>query len=165
MYSRVEIINKIKTIEKCGGVYKWYMTPEGTDLLGIPTEGCTEKDGLRLVYIGLSKNMRMRLKWHCEDKHLQSSIKSSALSVLRQKLNTLLTDRWDGKEEVDKFMDQHMKVEFEYLDKYKEIELQEIVSNKLPLNARNNPNFPEFRRNLSKRNGQAKRNSLEYLAP
>jgi hypothetical protein len=160
MFTRIEIINKIKTIKKCGGVYKWYMTIEGANLLGIPLEGATLKEGLYLVYVGLSKNMQGHLKWHCDDKHRFSSIKSGTLSILRQKLNTLITGRWDGKDEVDQFMNQHMKVEFEYSDKYKKIELREIIANKLPLNARNNPNFPKFRRSLSKRNGQAKRDSL-----
>ena len=160
MKTRIQILNEIKTIEKRGGVYKWYMTKEGADQLGIPLEETTVKNDLHLVYVGLSKNMRMRLEWHAGDKHRPSSIKSGTLSVLRQKLNTLLTGRWDGKEVVDQFMDQHMRVEFEYSDNYEELELKEIQSNKLPLNARNNPNFAKFRRELSKRNGQAKRNSL-----
>ena len=160
MKTRIQILNEIKTIEKRGGVYKWYMTKEGAEQLGIPLQGTTVKNNFHLVYVGLSKDIRMRLKWHTGDKHRLSSIKSGTLSVLRQKLNTLLTGRWDNKEEVDQFMDQHMRVEFEYSDDYESLELQEIQSNKLPLNARNNPNFTEFRRELSKRNGQAKRNSL-----
>tara|TARA_R110000744_G_C19000946_1_gene521807 strand:- start:71 stop:553 length:483 start_codon:yes stop_codon:yes gene_type:complete len=160
MKTRTQILNEIKTIEKIGGVYKWYMTKEGAYQLGIPLNETTIKNGLHLVYVGLSKDMRMRLQWHTGDKHRPSSIKSGTLSVLRQKLNTLLTGRWDGKEEVDQFMDQHMKVEFEYSDNYETLELREIQANRLPLNARNNPNFTEFRRELSKRNGQAKRNSL-----
>jgi len=160
MKTRTQILTEIKTIEKRGGVYKWYMTKEGAEQLGIPLNCTTIKNGLHLVYVGLSKDIRMRLKWHTDDKHRPSSIKSGTLSVLRQKLNTLLTGRWNNKELVDQFMDQHMKVEFEYSDDYKNLELQEIQSNKLPLNARNNPNFTEFRRELSKRNGQAKRNSL-----
>ena len=160
MKTRIQILNEIQTIKKQGGVYKWYITKEGADQLGIPLTGTTIKNNLHLVYVGLSKDMRMRLKWHADDKHRPSSIKSGTLSVLRQKLNTLLTGRWDGKEIVDDFMGHHMKVEFEYSDDYETLELKEIQSNKLPLNARNNPNFTEFRRELSKRNGQAKRNSL-----
>ena len=67
-------MNEYLTIKKQGGVYKWYMTQEGADLLGIPTEGTTEKDGYKMVYIGLSSNMRMRLKWHCFDLHLPNSL-------------------------------------------------------------------------------------------
>ena len=160
MKTRTQILNEIKTIEKRGGVYKWYMTKEGADQLGIPLKGTTIKNGLYLVYVGLSKNLRNRLRGHCNGKHTQSDIKSGGLSVLRQKLNTLLTGRWDDKDAVNTLMDQHMVVEFEYSDDYEALELQEIQANKLPLNARNNSNFTEFRRELSKRNGQAKRNSL-----
>ena len=163
MKTRRQIIDEYLTIEKKGGVYKWYMTQEGADLLSIPTEGTTEKDGYKLVYIGLSSNMRMRLKWHCLDIHLPSSIKAGTLSILRQKINTLLTGRWYDKEQVDQFIDEHMRVEFEYSEDYKELELIEIRSNKCPLNARNNPYFNEFRRELSKKNGQAKRDSVKYL--
>lgn len=160
MKTRTQILNDIKNIEKRGGVYKWYMTEEGANQLGVPLDGTTTKEGFYLVYVGLSKDLRMRLKWHAGDKHRPSSIKSGTLSVLRQKLNTLITGRWDGKEVVDEFMDKHMRVEFEYSDDYEVLELKEIQSNKLPLNARNNPNFSEFRKKLSKRNGQAKRDSL-----
>jgi hypothetical protein len=159
MKTRIQILNEIKTIEKTGGVYKWYISQEGANQLGLPTEGCTENDGFKLVYIGLSKDLRMRLKWHCGDKHRNSSIKSGTLSVLRQKINTLINDSWDSKEIVDKFMDDYMRVEFEYTDKYEEVELEMIQSHTLPLNARNNPH--PFRKELSKRNGQAKRNTLK----
>ena len=163
MKTRKEIINEIKTIETRGGVYKWYMTKEGAGQLGIPLEGTTVKNNLHLVYIGESKDMRMRLEWHTDDKHKPGSIKSGFLSVLRQKLNTLLTGRWDGKEEVDYFMDQHMKVEFEYTNNYKELQNQEIKNNPSPLNSQKSPYFPEFRRELRKRNSQAKRNTIEGL--
>ena len=138
------------------------MVESNYDILGI-VEGTTEKDGYKLVYIGLSSNMRMRLKWHCFDQHFPSSIKAGTLSVLRQKINTLLTGRWCDKEQVDQFIDDHMRVEFEYSKDYEKLELVEIRSNKCPLNARNNPHFNEFRRELSKKNGQAKRDSLKYL--
>ncbi len=36
-------------------------------------------------------------------------------------------------------MDDYMRVEFEYTDKYEEVELEMIQSHTLPLNARNNP--------------------------
>lgn len=159
MKTRTQILTEIKSIEESGGVYRWYMSQEGADQLCIPTGGCTEKDGFKLVYIGLSKDLRMRLKWHCGDKHAPSSIKHGTLSVLRQKLNTLLNDRWDSKELVDEFIDAHMRVEFEYTTEYEQIELKLINSHVLPLNARNNPH--PFRRELSKRNGQAKRNTLK----
>ena len=160
MRTRLEILQQIKTINKSGGVYKWYITPQGAESLNIPVNGTTMKNGLHLVYVGLSKNLRQRLNWHCGDQHRPSSIKSGTLSVLRQKINALLTDRWDNKELVDDFMNQHMLVEFEYSEDYETLELTEINNNKLPLNARNNPNFTEFRRFLSRKNGQAKRNSL-----
>jgi hypothetical protein len=162
MYTRSQIIESIKSIPNEGGVYFWYVDELGGKKLNIPLEGCTFKDGYYLIYIGLSKDIRMRLKWHTTDKHRPSGIKSGTLSVLRQKLSALLYDNWHSKEQVDTFMDEHMKVEYIIDPEYKQSEIQLIHSHVLPLNVRDN-NHP-FIKTMRKKNGQAKRNSLKYLA-
>jgi len=103
----------------------------------------------------------MRLKWHTTDKHSLSGIKSGTLSVLRQKLSALLFGNWHSKEEVDAFMDNHMRVEYQTNPEYKQVEYNLIQSHVLPLNVKDNDH--PFRKKLSKLNGQAKRNSLEHL--
>lgn len=95
MVSREYLINT--KLPKEGGVYRWYVTKEGAELLNVPLEGCSVKDDMYLIYIGLSKNLSQRLKWHADDKHRPSSIKSGTLSVLRQKLCALLFNNWSNK--------------------------------------------------------------------
>ena len=162
MFTRLHIIENIKSIPKVGGIYFWYVDKKGALQLGISVDGCTMKNGYYLIYIGLSKDLRMRLKWHTVDKHRPSSIKSGTLSVLRQKLSALLFNNWHSKDGVDQFMDKHMKVEYIVNPNYKQVEVELIHSHVLPLNVKDN-NHP-FIKEMKKLNGQAKRNSLEYLA-
>jgi hypothetical protein len=163
MFSRLQIIESLKSIPNKGGVYFWYVDANGASKLGISIDGCSIKNNYFLIYIGLSQDLRMRLKWHTTDKHSLSSIKAGTLSVLRQKLSTLLFDNWHSKDGVDEFMDKHMKVEYQLNPEYEQVEIELINSHVLPLNVRGN-NHP-FIKELSTRNSQAKRNSLEYLAP
>jgi len=159
MHTREYLINT--PLPKEGGIYKWYVTKEGANQLSIPIDGCLIKNEMYLIYIGLSKNLNQRLKWHADDKHRISSIKSGTLSVLRQKLCALLYSNWSNKEGVDNFMNSHMRVEFEVNPNYEKDEKQLIKEHVLPLNVRHN-NHP-FRKTLSKINSQAKKNSLNEL--
>ena len=161
MYSRNQLIKNLDSIPTQGGVYFWYVSEAGAKRLNIPVEGCTTKNGYYLVYIGLSKDLKMRLKWHTVDSHRVSSVKAGAITVLRQKLSTLLSNNWHSGTVVDDFMDNSMLVEWSANPNYEKVELELIQSNILPLNVRNNKH--PFRRELSKRNMQAKRNSLNYF--
>ena len=96
------------TFPELKGIYFWFLTEDGlrlfsknlsseTDLL--PNSFLTSKG--YLVYIGQAGcrktnnnkgNLRQRIKWHINETHKFSSVKSGVLSTLRQTLGALLSD-------------------------------------------------------------------------
>ncbi len=161
LFNRHQILSNLKDISTQGGVYFWYVTKEGAQKLNLPIEGCTELDGMYLVYIGLSRNLRMRMKWHNGDDHRLSAIKSGLLSIVRQKISSLLCNNWHSREEVDNFMDNHMRVRYQVDLDYKKVEEDLIKSHVLPLNYKHNEH--PFKKTMSKLNSQSKKNSLIYF--
>ena len=107
--------------------------------------------------------MNERLKWHYNDKHSPSSIKSGFVSTLRQTLSALLVGEMvTAKRVVDKFLREEMEVEYKVCSDYKERELELIKSNNLPLNLKNNSHHP-FYKTLKFARKQSKEKSLVIL--
>lgn len=82
------------------GYYKWYATIDDLKLLlgklglsfeSIPANQWDIENGLYCIYLGIAPtSLRQRLNWHVNDKHTLSSVKSGALSTLRQSLSAVL---------------------------------------------------------------------------
>lgn len=81
------------------GIYKWWFNIDDTNML-LKNLGFTNFSKLQsrvidgetyyALYFGISKDLRMRAKWHICQKHSQSQIKHGTLSTLRQTISALL---------------------------------------------------------------------------
>ena len=68
LYTRAEVLSKPSPVPSASGVYAWFFK----EIPGIvPTDGCVTKDGLTLLYVGISpknesssQNIRKRIKSH-----------------------------------------------------------------------------------------------------
>ncbi len=129
---------------KESGIYRWFITAEGANKLGVPTEGCTMKEDTHyLIYIGSGKNLEQRLKYHVKG--------PKSLSTLRKSLSALLGE--NNEDKITEFIKQHMVFDYINKDNYLEIEKQLIKENILPLNIKNN-NHPFTKTLKLKRNGK-----------
>jgi hypothetical protein len=63
---------------KESGIYRWFITAEGANKLGIPVGGCTMKEDTHyLIYIGSGKNLEQRLKYHIKGPKSNKGLKGS----------------------------------------------------------------------------------------
>lgn len=159
------IIPHTNTIPKINskGIYFWFMHPEGYKALSkfvviepITPRYTKEIDGVKydLVYLGTTgtgkagnSNLTIRLNWHINQQHTASSVKSGALSTLRQGIGSLLSDDLiipDTETKVNNFLRNHLKVYWiEYPNNMQLIDNDEdilIKGIKPLLNLKNNPN-------------------------
>jgi hypothetical protein len=89
LYSRSAVLNKPCPVPQKPGVYAWYFK----EIPGqVPTEGCITKDGLTLLYVGISpskknskQNLRKRITYHYWG--------NPEGSTLRRSLGVLLTEQ------------------------------------------------------------------------
>ena len=145
------------------GVYRWYVSLEGAQALGIDVSQCTRSGENYLVYVGLAKDLRQRLDWHWNDKHTPSSVRSGFVSTLRQTLSALLVGEMvTARERVDQFMRQCMCVEWEVCADYQEREAQLIQEHSLPLNLRGNTH--PFLATLKRKRKESRQKSLSLLS-
>ena len=68
LYTRAEVLSKPSPVPSASGVYAWFFK-EVPEI--VPTDGCVTKDGLTLLYVGISpknesssQNIRKRIKSH-----------------------------------------------------------------------------------------------------
>ena len=68
LYTRAEVLSKPSPVPSASGVYAWFFK-EIPEI--VPTDGCVTKDGLTLLYVGISpknesssQNIRKRIKSH-----------------------------------------------------------------------------------------------------
>ena len=161
MIKRIQL--KSISLPKDSGVYFWYIDGKGALKLRINVEDCFQKDGLYLIYVGLSKSIKQRLESHCFGKHRESSIKSGFLSTLRQTLSALLVGNMNHSEEIiNLFIDNHMSVEYKIREDYIEYEKSLISKYNLPLNLRGNRTHP-FYKTLKLKRKECKINSLKNI--
>ena len=161
MNSRVKL--KSINLPKSSGVYFWYVSSEGASKLGVDIKNCFQKENKYLVCIGLAKSIKQRLEWHCFEQHRESNIKSGFLSTLRQTLSALIVGNMIHSEEpINKFMDNHMGIEYEVREDYIEYEKNLISKYNPPLNLKGNTNHP-FYKTLKLKRKESKTNSLKHI--
>ena len=95
-----QIQQKSCSVPKSPGVYRWWFTEEDTQLLMKPFGNnlCWHRIDQRKIdgntyyalYVGISKDLLGRIKWHATQKHSASAVKSGYLSTLRQSVSALL---------------------------------------------------------------------------
>ncbi len=135
----------IKEIPKKGGVYKQYVDKKGLEYLdGVhPTtkEIASSGTAVYLLYIGLAKDLHDRFKWHL------GTTNTSHKSILGGWLSTLRFSYMANHNEIkclseqnklDKFMDEHIYIQYMITEDFEAIEEQLIKENDLPLNVKGN---------------------------
>lgn len=110
------------------------------------------------LYVGIGVNCQQRFKWHIQQKHIPSSVKSGFLSTLRQTLSALLNiDMTLSEHVVNIFMDQNCILEWDLYGHTSKQQL-ELIENSIinepsgyyPLNIQKNKNVSEvFQKNLT----------------
>ena len=163
---------ELELFPKSPGVYFWYCSKQGLELLGIDPNKLTIKGNKYLIYIGKDNNsLRSRLKWHWDSKvSMNQKIidhNQFMLSTYRHSLGSLLFEYNEG-EKLDRFMIEHLEVEFIITNNKQEtidVEDKFIKSTPyLPLNLKGNKNKDEFHKFLSKQRKNFKINTIKHLA-
>lgn len=83
LYCRSQVLSKPCPVPAEGGLCAWYFKEIPCNT---PTDGCVVKDGITLLYVGISGNLRERVK-HCFGKN------NAEGSTLRRSLGVLLTKK------------------------------------------------------------------------
>ena len=170
---REQLSNRTSSIEPLrGGVYCWWFKREAaqTLLAKLPLtqeelakiqEREIEGESYLALYFGISKDMLARAKWHTLQKHSPSAVKHGTLSTLRQTISALLgEDMSKSERDVNKFIDDNCYWEWEYDEKYKQRETDELSSTTkcYPLNIQGNKTVnKEVRKKLSELREQHKK--------
>ena len=149
---RVQLINGESGICNCQGIYCWWFKKDSAEII-LSKLALNESEIDRIqkreiegeeywaLYFGISNDMLGRAKWHILQKHSKSAVKYGTLSTLRQSLSALLDiDMSFSEEDVNMFMDNNCYWEWEYTDKAKEEEKNELHSDDkcYPLNIQEN---------------------------
>lgn len=149
---RLQFANKYCNIPTEPGVYRWWFPKEIAEKLLLPLE-CVDnksidKDDVNgeqywCLYLGISKNLRQRIRWHIAQKHTRSAVDSGYLSTLRKTISALLDSKknpMETEQAVNKVLDEcywdweTMPTHPEAKKKEKEI----LSENYLPLNIQDN---------------------------
>ena len=158
-----QIQQKTCNVPKSPGVYRWWFTEDDAHLLvkpfGNAINWCKIQkrniDGKSYyaLYVGISKDLFARLKWHIFQKHSQSAVKSGFLSTLRQTVSALLgIDQTKSQNCVSALLER-CYWEWETMPNPEMWEKDELQQKDYyyPLNLQNNQSFPkELQKELSR---------------
>lgn len=137
---REQLSNQTSGIENLPGIYCWWFKEKAAQILlvNLPlTQDELAKIQKREIngeeywalYFGISKDMLARAKWHIMQKHSPSAVKHGTLSTLRQTLSALCSAVMSESEgTVNEFIDSNCYWEWEYCQRFKEVEFQELSS-------------------------------------
>lgn len=173
LWSRTEILAHPEIIPAVRGVYAWFFREPPTS---IPLTGCYSRDGLTLLYVGISpknarsrQNLRKRITYHYRG--------NAEGSTLRLTLGTLLADSSDfplrrvgsgrrmtfthlGEQWLDNWMADNAYVCWLEHPEPWLLEHELLIRHSLPLNIQDNRHHP-FCNTLSEIRQQAKRRARE----
>jgi len=134
------------------GIYGWYFCPSPPNIYdnNCPryTEGWIFKNHWKLLYIGISNNLKRRIfDYHFEGSADVSSLRESLGCLLANELKIYLwvddhsyTFGKKGEDKLSKWMAKHARVAWIEHNDYEEIEKRAIIRYKPPLNTDENPN-------------------------
>ncbi|MDD6851035.1 MAG: hypothetical protein PUD64_02245 [Bacteroidales bacterium] len=158
-----QIQQKSCKVPKSPGGYRWWFTKDDAQLLLKPFGGKINWSKIQMrtfddkpyyaLYVGISKNLYDRLKWHIFQKHSQSAVNSGFLSTLRQTVSALLgIDQTKSQNCVSALLER-CYWEWETMPNPEMWEKDELQQNEYyyPLNLQNNQSFPkELQKELSR---------------
>ena len=137
--------SKVNDIPKEGGVYKHFIDKKGLESLeGVyPTTKEIAADGTEvyLLYIGLSKDLYKRIKWHlgmsCVSPYaiFHGFVSTLRVSYMANHKDIVCLSEQD---KLNDFMNQHTYIQYMVTNDYEVLEKQLIEENDLPLNIKGN---------------------------
>jgi len=172
LYSRSEIVSKPCPVPKERGLYAWFFKEIPPRVL---TEGCVTKDGLTLLYVGISPkdevsngNLRERIKTHYRGNAYGSTLRLT-LGILLEKQSTFPLRRVGsngkrktfthlGEQWIDRWMEANAFVTWVTHSAPWEVEAGLFKNLSLPLNIQDNDHHP-FAKQLSNLRKEAKKNA------
>ena len=112
---RLQLLKRNCNVTTLSGVYRWWFLKDvALELLKnlnvidnnrIMKEQIDGKE-YWCLYLGISKNLRQRIKWHTTQKHSTSTVKNGFLSTLRQTISAILNiDETKSEQKVDEIME------------------------------------------------------------
>ena len=150
-----QIQQKKCVVPKSPGVYRWWFTEKDAQLLMKPFGNaiCWNKILMRMIdekpyyalYVGISKDLLGRIKWHATQKHSKSAVNSGYLSTLRQSVSSLLGINQSMSEKCVTAILERCYWEWDYMQNpevWEKAELQ-CVDHYYPINLQHNQSFPK----------------------
>ena len=174
LYTRAEVLSKPSPVPSASGVYAWFFK-EIPEI--VPTDGCVTKDGLTLLYVGISpknessgQDIRKRIKTHHYKGNAEGSTLRLTLGVLLAKESGFplrrvgsgkrMTFTHIGEQWLDAWMQENALVCWiEHPDPCA-IEKEILQALSLPLNLQDNQDNP-FGTELSDLRKEARRSARE----
>jgi GIY-YIG catalytic domain-containing protein len=161
LWSREEVLSKPSPVPAVPGIYAWFFRDIPPR---VPTDGCVERDGMYLLYVGISpngppkhqgkpstQNLRRRIRAHYHGDASRSTLRLSLgcllADVLKIELRRHGTSRRfhfgkDGEVELSTWMPQNAFVVWHEHDAPWEVEASVIGQLSLPLNLDHNRDHP-----------------------
>ena len=150
-----QIQQKSCSVPKSPGVYRWWFTEEDTQLLmkSFGNNLCWNRIDQRKIdgatyyalYVGISKDLLGRIKWHATQKHSASAVKSGYLSTLRQSVSALLGKDQSKSEKCVSALLERCYWEWDVMQNPEVWEKQELQQPDYyyPINLQHNQSFPK----------------------
>jgi hypothetical protein len=173
LYSRSAVLSKPCPVPAVRGVYAWFFK-DIPDC--VPTDGCVVKDGLTLLYVGISpkndtssENLKKRVTYHFKGNAEGSTLRLSLGVLLAEKSDFPLRRVGSGKrmtfthlgeQWLDDWLEENAFVCWVEHPKPWELEQELLTSLSLPLNIQDNQHHP-FSAELSEMRKSAKRLARE----
>lgn len=149
---REQLLSKTSGINKESGIYCWWFKKDiaesfisklqiKPDEINKIQKRIIDGETYWALYLGISKDMLGRAKWHVTQKDSISAIKRGFISTLRQTISALLNkDMSQSADDVNKLMDDSCYWEWEYDQSPENRESAELSSESVcyPLNIKKN---------------------------
>jgi hypothetical protein len=172
-YSRSKVVSKPSPVPAENGLYAWFFK----EIPGItPTDQCVVKDGLTLLYVGISpgrkssqENLQKRIKYHYTGNAFGSTLRltlgvlladQSKYSLMRVGSGNRMTFTHPGECWLDNWMEKNAFVCWATHPEPWKMEAEIIERVSLPLNIQDNKHHP-FSKTLSNLRKEAKRIARE----
>ena len=149
LYSRSSVLSEPRLVPKESGLCAWYFKeiPGNT-----PIDGCVMKDGLTLLYVGISQNLRERVKYHFTGNAEGSTLrKSLGVLLAGEKSDFLLRKVGSDESWLDDWMQQNAFVCWTIHSRPSKAKSDIIKNVPLPLNIKGKGD--PFSKRLSERRG------------
>jgi hypothetical protein len=171
LYSRSDVLSKPSPVPNERGLYSWFFKEVPP---GVPTDGCYTKDGLTMLYAGISpsretskQSLRKRIKRHYQGPAYGSTLRLTLGTLLAEQsdfpmlevANDRLTLTRLGEQRLDDWMEENAFVCWVENSEPWEKERGIIEKVSLPLNIRDNDHHP-FAAELSELRSEAKKNAI-----